>query len=60
MATKNLSPFGQAYAENLKDLTVPDRRTIVTLKDLAFENPEQASSVVQAVLAHVKKVRLPT
>lgn len=51
-----LSEFGRAYAENLRDLTVNDRRTIATLKDLAFENPGEAPSVVHALRTHIKTV----
>ncbi|PNH01325.1 hypothetical protein TSOC_012797 [Tetrabaena socialis] len=49
-----LTGFGQAYLENLRDLTSPDRRSIVTLKDLAFENLSEAASVVKAIRHHVK------
>ncbi len=51
-----LSGFGQAFLENLRDLTTPDRRSIVTLKDLAFENLGEAANVVRAIRTHVKQV----
>lgn len=51
-----LSAFGQAFLENLVDLKTPERRSIVTLKDLAFENPSEASHVVCAIRQHIKQV----
>ncbi len=51
-----LSGFGQVYKDNLQDLTTPERRSIVTLKDLAFENPEEVASVVEAIRQHIKQV----
>ncbi|KAG2500232.1 hypothetical protein HYH03_001810 [Edaphochlamys debaryana] len=50
-----LSAFGQAYLENLRDLTSADRRSIVTLKDLAFENAEEATNVVKSIRQHIKQ-----
>ncbi|KAG2438582.1 hypothetical protein HXX76_005132 [Chlamydomonas incerta] len=50
-----LSGFGEAFLENLRDLTTPDRRSIVTLKDLAFENVDEAANVVRAIRTHVKQ-----
>ncbi|KXZ52253.1 hypothetical protein GPECTOR_10g884 [Gonium pectorale] len=50
-----LSEFGVAFLDNLRDLNTPDRRSIVTLKDLAFENTGEASSVVRAIKQHIKQ-----
>ncbi|KAG2435559.1 hypothetical protein HYH02_011853 [Chlamydomonas schloesseri] len=50
-----LSGFGQAFLENLRDLTTPDRRSIVTLRDLAFENLDEAVNVVRAIRTHIKQ-----
>ncbi|GLC38260.1 hypothetical protein PLESTM_000705100 [Pleodorina starrii] len=50
-----LSEFGKAYLENLADLNSPDRRFILTLKDLAFENPSESSNVVRAIRQHIKQ-----
>jgi hypothetical protein len=51
-----LSEFGQAYKENLLDLTGNDRRTIMTLRDLACENAQEAANVVEALRQHIKQV----
>lgn len=55
-STMALSGFGLAFLENLRDLTTPDRRSIVTLKDLAFENLGEAADVMRAIRMHVKQV----
>ncbi|GIM01915.1 hypothetical protein Vretimale_6632 [Volvox reticuliferus] len=50
-----LSAFGQTFLDELGDLKTPDRRSIVTLKDLAFENPCEAGNVVRAIRQHIKQ-----
>ncbi|GIL49919.1 hypothetical protein Vafri_6156, partial [Volvox africanus] len=50
-----LSAFGQTFLDELGDLKTPDRRSIVTLKDLAFENPSEAGNVVRAIRQHIKQ-----